>query len=286
MSDIGVKPVLEFSSRGITPRLDIDAAPLCDFFGECVSQTGSFLWRHKVSTTLIGLSLVGFFLWKICSKSAPVEEPKEPLYANMQDWVQGASSEIRFNKHGYRKRPDGDGREKVRKQLASHQENIHNRHPFFIGSFPPEIEKHTDVTKIQFTRDLIKVIPAGIGQLANLAELNLADNRISELPVEIASLQNLRKLDLSDNQLRSLPAVLAHLINLKELKLSGNPFKGTFPNEILDAKWEHLEELEMNEWRKLPNELVKQIQAKASEGSKFARLFCEANSLPFNETPS
>lgn len=72
--------------------------------------------------------------------------------------------------------------------------------------------------------------------LPKLSLLILKCNKITEVCSNLGDLTNLAILDLSDNELRSLPDELATLFHLKTLFLGGNPIK-TVRNDILrDSK--------------------------------------------------
>ena len=75
-------------------------------------------------------------------------------------------------------------------------------------------------------------LPAKIGQLKNLTELNLSSNKLTSLPAKIGQLKNLTELDLHGNNLTSLPAEISQLKNLTSLGLDGNPLKEP-PPEIV-----------------------------------------------------
>ena len=77
-------------------------------------------------------------------------------------------------------------------------------------------------------------LPAELGSLLSLAELDLSNNQLSgELPAELGSLLNLRLLDLADNQLSGeLPAELGGLPNLRRLDLANNELSGEIPAEL------------------------------------------------------
>src|ERR1043166_1303426 len=57
----------------------------------------------------------------------------------------------------------------------------------------------------------VKSLPGTIGNLQNLAELDLGRNRIKSLPSQIASLQKLRRLALDYNDIHELPPFVGNL---------------------------------------------------------------------------
>ena len=85
------------------------------------------------------------------------------------------------------------------------------------------------VTRLELQRrGLTGEIPAGLGGLSSLVELDLWFNQLSgTIPSEIGDLANLELLYLSRNRLNgSIPAWLPNLSNLVELTLGGNGFTG------------------------------------------------------------
>ena len=70
--------------------------------------------------------------------------------------------------------------------------------------------------------DLTGAVPAEIGRLSALRELNLGDNELTSLPAEIGRLTSLRDLFLIGNQLTSVPAEIGQLTALQRLYLHGN----------------------------------------------------------------
>ena len=78
---------------------------------------------------------------------------------------------------------------------------------------------------------LTGAVPAEIGQLTLLRELNLNDNQLTSVPAEIGQLTSLEKLDLDYNQLTSVPAEIGQLRSLEWLNLRGNQLT-SLPAEI------------------------------------------------------
>ena len=62
---------------------------------------------------------------------------------------------------------------------------------------------------------LTGAVPAEIGRLSALRELNLSDNQLTSLPAEIGQLTSLEELNLSGNQLTSVPAEIGQLTSLR-----------------------------------------------------------------------
>ena len=85
-------------------------------------------------------------------------------------------------------------------------------------------------------RGVSGVVPAVIGDLSALVELDLSGNGLSGgLPGKIGSLSALEVLDLSGNGLSGgLPSELGNLGRLEVLDLSGNRLQGGIPGEVGD----------------------------------------------------
>ena len=89
-------------------------------------------------------------------------------------------------------------------------------------------------------KDLDGAIPAELGNLANLAELELLENRLTgEIPPELGNLVNLRTLNLRSNEWSggngltgAIPPELGNLANLGWLQLSSNNLTGEIPAEL------------------------------------------------------
>src|ERR1700722_5509710 len=76
------------------------------------------------------------------------------------------------------------------------------------------------VTTVDLSGLGLNTLPAEIGSLTALQQLNLFNNQLTTLPAEIGSLTALQKLDLYDNQLTTLPAEIGSLTALQQLYLS------------------------------------------------------------------
>ena len=92
-----------------------------------------------------------------------------------------------------------------------------------ITRLPAEIGQLRALKQIDLYDNGLTTLPKEIGQLQQLQQLDLGGNRLTSLPAEIGALQQLQKLKLDDNQLQKLPVEITRLNNLQELNLSINP---------------------------------------------------------------
>ena len=79
------------------------------------------------------------------------------------------------------------------------------------------------VVKIELhAKDLTGVVPAALGGLAALTDLDLFANQLTSVTAELGNFTALKKPNLGDNRLGSVPAVLGRLTLLKRLDLGSN----------------------------------------------------------------
>ena len=118
-----------------------------------------------------------------------------------------------------------------------------------------ECRKHgKKETKLNLSALGLTTLPAEIGQLTALRELDLEANQLTRLPVEIGQLTALTTLKLFSNQLTSFPAEIGPLVALRNLNLGGNQLT-SLPAEI--GQFTALTELVLwkNNLRTLPAEI-------------------------------
>ena len=84
------------------------------------------------------------------------------------------------------------------------------------------------------SKNLSGSIPAELGNLSSLKQLDLKNNQLSgSIPAELGNLSTIEVLDLSENQLSgSIPAELGNLSSLINLYLEGNQLTGSIPAEL------------------------------------------------------
>ena len=79
------------------------------------------------------------------------------------------------------------------------------------GAVPAEIGQLTSLTELNFGGNTLTSVPAEIGQLTSLVGLYLKNNQLTSVPAEIGQLTSLRSLFLGSNQLTSVPAAIRDL---------------------------------------------------------------------------
>lgn len=119
---------------------------------------------------------------------------------------------------------------------------------FLSGPLPKEVGMLENLEIIDLTDNFndnieygavdagITDIPAEVFQgCTKLKQLLLSNNRFKALPAGIGNLENLEELDISSNQITSFPmSELGSLKNVRRLQMSNNPYKGEFPEGIFD----------------------------------------------------
>ena len=91
------------------------------------------------------------------------------------------------------------------------------------------------VTALDLSQNQLSgVLPASLGDLANLQALDLSQNQLTgAIPTELGNLANLQGLSLWGNQLTGpVPASLGGLVNLEWLYLDENQLTGPIPTEL------------------------------------------------------
>jgi leucine-rich repeat protein SHOC2 len=86
------------------------------------------------------------------------------------------------------------------------------------GAVPAEVGRLSALIQLNLNSNQLTSVPAEIGQLTALRELNLNSNQLTSVPAEIGQLAALEWLDLSENQLTRVPAEIGQLTALKQLK--------------------------------------------------------------------
>lgn len=100
-------------------------------------------------------------------------------------------------------------------------------HAFVLDS------SYSHVFQVDIEDPSFHTLPAIIGGMKNLEELEIQFGQLSELPKEIGLLTKIRELELTGNKLKTLPLEITNLTPSDELDLSGNEFEN-LPQEIID----------------------------------------------------
>ena len=79
--------------------------------------------------------------------------------------------------------------------------------------------KYGDKHAICLSRKELKTVSKEIGNLKNLEELYLDNNKLTLIPPEIGNLKNLEELYLACNSLTSIPPEIGNLTKLEEFYL-------------------------------------------------------------------
>ena len=90
------------------------------------------------------------------------------------------------------------------------------------GAVPAELGHLTALVDLDLSGSRLTSIPAEIGQLTSLKVLRINKNQLTSVPAEIGQLASLEKLYLDGNQLTSLPAEIGQLASLRKLYLNYN----------------------------------------------------------------
>ncbi len=119
---------------------------------------------------------------------------------------------------------------------------VHQSHGL-TGTLPAQLGDLAHLEELDLAyNNLTGVIPPELGQLSNLRHLRLFYNSFTgPIPSELGALINLRSLDLYLNNLTGpIPPEMAGLVNLEELSLGSNNLTGLIPSWLGDTKLREL----------------------------------------------
>lgn len=91
----------------------------------------------------------------------------------------------------------------------------------FLCNLPASIGRMVKLNNLNVDRNALESIPIEIGNCTSLGVLSLRDNKLKHLPNELGNCTELHVLDVSGNQLQNLPYTLVNL-QLKAVWLSEN----------------------------------------------------------------
>ena len=103
------------------------------------------------------------------------------------------------------------------------------------GSIPAELGQLTKLEQLNlYENELSGSIPSSLGNLTDLTDLRLGRNELSgSIPAALGNLTNLRRLILYINDLSGLiPSSLGQMTDLTDLRLSSNELSGSIPAEL------------------------------------------------------
>ena len=93
-----------------------------------------------------------------------------------------------------------------------------------LTALPAEIGQLSVLKDVNLSDNRLRSVPPGFWQLVSLQELNLGFNRLTSLPAEIGLLISLKRLDLGNNGLSSLPVEIGQLVGLETLNLGNTSY--------------------------------------------------------------
>jgi Leucine-rich repeat (LRR) protein len=119
---------------------------------------------------------------------------------------------------------------------------------------PAEIGQMTSLQELELVGNQLTELPVEILQLAYLKKLRLDDNKFASIPIEIGNLSHLHIFSADFNPLTDLPSTIGQLNQLTEFSASNNLLTA-LPKEI--GELIHLKELRLynNKLTELPNEI-------------------------------
>ncbi|HLP53996.1 MAG TPA: leucine-rich repeat domain-containing protein [Fluviicola sp.] len=129
-----------------------------------------------------------------------------------------------------------------------------------VTELPASIGNLVNLRKLQ-VESRINTLPAEIGKLAMLGELNLWNTNLETLPAEIGQLKLLRFIDISSQRLTSLPKEFGDLSMLLKVDLDGNKLT-SLPDEICKLTAVTELNLRSNQLTALPRDIGKMLALK------------------------
>ncbi len=131
-----------------------------------------------------------------------------------------------------------------------------------LSALPAEIGLINQLEELQIVDNRLTSLPREFGQLVNLQRLDLHSNQLSSLPREFGQLVNLQRLDLHSNQLSSLPREFGQLVNLQMLYLHSNQLS-SLPREFGQLVNLQMLYLRSNQLKSVPAEIVQLVNLQA-----------------------
>jgi hypothetical protein len=94
--------------------------------------------------------------------------------------------------------------------------------PFRLTALPATIGALKSLQQLQLSFNRLRELPSSIGRCSGLTSVSIARNSLGQLPSSFSCLQKLQWLDVSGNLLRSVVGVVGQLEALRQLEVHGN----------------------------------------------------------------
>jgi signal transduction histidine kinase len=112
-----------------------------------------------------------------------------------------------------------------------------------LTEFPRAVFDLPNLQMLMLNDNRLSALPADLGRLSKLSEIELNRNAFVEFPRELLDLVTLNELELSGNRITELPADITRLISLTELEVRENDL-ASLPPEL--GRLAYLEDLEVD----------------------------------------
>jgi hypothetical protein len=124
-----------------------------------------------------------------------------------------------------------------------------------LQELPPNLEKLTQLVKINLYNNKISELHDDITTLVHLVDIDLSSNDLTAINPKISELTYLHWLNLNKNDLKTLPDEFGDLKNLKSLYLRNNYFT-EMPKSVTRLNGLKILDLSVNQITKLPIEIA------------------------------
>ncbi|CAM9838050.1 unnamed protein product [Chrysoparadoxa australica] len=128
-----------------------------------------------------------------------------------------------------------------------------------VGKVPAELGHLRQLTELNLSFCKLVALPEELEQLRQLRVLELQRNKLKRLPRGVGSLTRLMRLDLTDNRLQRLPNGIGLLSSLTELDLTSNKLVA-LPDELGLLQQLNMLSVSCNRLRLFPRAVALQLQ--------------------------